>query len=391
MKMYNREKIKALIHFIEKFNGIGDKTKLANEVKQEFSLTKDRSVYYCEDFAIRFSFNHSNTKRISNTILSLSNLQKYDHLPFFVCIVSPDINHLLLANTTFLNKISHSSKELRVDNIKGSFNGSDILLSYNGFENEPVNFEELYAFHSELSFNDNLERLVENSNQIEGRVNKFIISDVHQKQILDSIYRANKFACSDFFKDLEDDLNKRVASVENEIAIAAFIDNVNLRGRIIEFLITDTGSNLKEALIDALQNNTLLPSFKTEDKLGDYTKYYTQYHTETDIKTKVLFGDSNPKAYNIDKLLEFLSQEESVYIIYLLGVDENKRIVSRLCSALDKRLIEATTIQHHWAGRNSRGVTQFIGKQLKEILSTPNNAIFDIPFAENFLHSLINR
>jgi len=36
------------------------------------------------------------------------------------------------SNTTFLKKISHSSHELRTDNIKGSFNGSDIMVVYEG-------------------------------------------------------------------------------------------------------------------------------------------------------------------------------------------------------------------------------------------------------------------
>ena len=65
---------------------------------------------------------------MSNTVLSLSALQKYDDKPFIVCIVTPDTNYMMLANSTFLKKISHSSQELRVDNIRGSFNGSDIMI-----------------------------------------------------------------------------------------------------------------------------------------------------------------------------------------------------------------------------------------------------------------------
>ena len=61
--------------------------------------------------------------------------------------------------------------------------------------------------------------------------------------------------------------------------------------------------------------------------MGDYSKSYPDYYTETDIKTKVLFLSGNPKAYNIDKLLEFLATEKSVYMIYLLGVDDNDNIV----------------------------------------------------------------
>ena len=61
-------------------------------------------------------------------------------------------------------------------------------------------------------------------------------------------------------------------------------------------------------------------------------------------------------------------------MIYLLGIDENGQIVARLCSSFDERLIDAINIQHHWAGRNTRGVTQFVGHTLKEILDSPSGS-----------------
>ena len=118
---------------------------------------------------------------MSNTVLSLSALQKYDSRPFFVCIVASSENYLLLANTTFLKKISHSSQELRIDNIKGSFNGSDIIFDFQGIENTPKNFQSLYAYHEGLSFQDNLERLVESTNGIVGRVQKYQVTNARDE------------------------------------------------------------------------------------------------------------------------------------------------------------------------------------------------------------------
>ncbi len=328
---------------------------------------------------------------MSNTVLSLSALQKYDNKPFIVCIVASTTNYLLLANTTFLKKISHSSQELRIDNIKGSFNGGDIMDEVNGSENEPGNFETLYAIHSGFSFQDNMERLVESTNGIVGRVQKFNVTETAKKQIIHSVDRAEAFIKAAEYFDLKQDLNDRVSKAQGEIAIAAFIDNVNVRGKIIEFLITDNGSTLKEQIINALKNKTPLPQFKTDDKLGDYSKVYTSYATETDIKTKILFLDGNPKAYNIDKLLEFLATDKSVYMIYLLGIDENGKIVARLVSVYDERLLEATNIIHHWAGRNSRGVAQFLGTALVKILDDKQGNIIQHSKAEAFLNELINR
>lgn len=387
--MYNKTAIDRLIKIVEENNGIGDKEKLANLVQKEFSLVKDRKVFANDDFAIRFS--KSEHKRMSNTVLSLSALQKYDTKPFFVCIVASTTNYLLLANTTFLKKISHSSQELRIDNIKGSFNGGDIMMDFQGIENDPRNFQSLFAYHEGFSFQDNLERLVESTNGIVGRVQKFCVTPESKTIILDSVSRASDFVASSHYNDLRKDLDARVAKVQGEIAIAAFIDNVNVRGRVIEYLITDNGSSLKDQIIKALHDNEPLPKFKTDDKLGDYAKDYPSFCTETDIKTKVLFLDGNPKAYNIDKLLEFLAKEKSVYMIYLLGIGEDGEIVARLCSIYDARLIRNTNVIHHWAGRNSRGVAQFIGTGLVQILSEEDETVVSEKLATTYLENLIER
>lgn len=389
MKRYNKTAMNRLITFISNNDGIADKGDLAAIIKKEFGLVQDRKVFVCDDFAIRFSL--SNKKRMGNTVLSLSALQKYDDKPFIVCVVSSSVNYLMLANTTFLKKISHSSQELRVDNIKGSFNGGDIMDVINGVENSPENFETLYAIHTGFSFQDNLERLVESTNGIVGRSQKFNVTDAARVEIIKSVARAEKFISVPEYNDLKADLDHRVSKVQCEIAIAAFIDNINVRGRIIEYLITDNGSTLKDQIISALNSQTPLPQFKTEDKLGDYAKSYPDYKTETDIKTKVMFLDGNPKAYNIDKLLEFMATEKSIYMIYLLGISENGEIVARLCSVYDHRLLDATNIIHHWAGRNSRGVAQFLGTALIKILAASNGSSVNKAQAEEFLKDLINR
>lgn len=327
---------------------------------------------------------------MSNTVLSLSALRKYDSIPFIVCIVGICENFLLLANSTFLKKISHSSKELRIDNIRGSFNGSDIMTEYASLRNEPLNFPQLFAYHSAFSFEDNLVRLVESTNGIVSRMTRFHPTSSAKRCIFASVTRAERFMLSPEYKDLLLDLDSRVLKVRKEIVIASCIENVNLRGRIIEYLITaDEGSNLREQLRKSLHDNSPIPSFKTEDKLGDYSKSYDDFQTETDIKTKIMFMRGNPKGYNIDKLLEFLATSKSVYLIYLLGVNENGEIVTRLCSIFDKCVIESTGMQHHWAGRGTRGVTQFNGNLLRDILNAPAQSVIVPTQAKSFLSQLL--
>ena len=92
------------------------------------------------------------------TVLSLSHLQKYDNIPFLVVLASLNKpNQIFLANTTLLKKISHSSQDLAIDNIKGSFNGSDIIKSFNDIQNTPDNFETLFAIHESMDWADGFE------------------------------------------------------------------------------------------------------------------------------------------------------------------------------------------------------------------------------------------
>ena len=379
--MYNREIIDCLVKFISDRDGVSDKASLATQVQERFKLVKDRSVYYGEWFAIRFC--RAASSSFSNTVLSLSALHKYDNMPFFVCLVTPSRNFLMLANTTFLRKISHSSQELRFNNIKGSFNGSDIMRSFEGIDNLPQCFEFLFSSHENYTFEENLERLVEATNNISPTGKKFLPSKSQIDCIRDSVSRATSFLASKEYGILDDDLSKRVKSVESEIAIAAFIDNVNLRRRIIEYLITQE-DDLKDTLIRCLRDKTPLPEMFTADKLGDYGREFEHYLTETDIKTKVLFLSSNPKGYNIDKLLSFLSEEKSVYLIYVVAIDDNKHISTRLCSMFNRQLLSATRIIKHWAGRNSRGVTQYEGKVLEEIVFNFDEDV-DVADAQDFL------
>ena len=384
--MYNKSLINDFVKTVTQLNGIADKKALAEHIQKQYNLIKDRSVYYCDWFAVRFC--KANSRSFGNTVLSLSALQKYDNRPFIVCLVTPSENFLMLANTTFLKKISHSSQELRADNIKGSFNGSDIMKTFEDLDNCAKNFEFLFTSHENFTFQENLLRLVEASTNIQPSGHKFQPNQEQTTCIYQSVNRAVSFLNSHEYYDLQTDLQKRVRSVANEIAIAAFIDNVNLRGRIIEYLVTETG-NLHKTLINALHNGSPLPEIFTADKLGDYERIFDNYFTATDIKTKVLFLSSNPKGYNIDKLLSFLSEENSVYLVFIIAIDKDKHINTRLCSMFSRQLLSSTRIIKHWAGRNSRGVTQYLGKALEDIVDSFDPTI-DIEQSREFLDNCLS-
>lgn len=380
--------LQKLLALIKANNGINDKARLASIVFDALGLTKDRSVYYCADFAIRFS--SSASRNFGNTVLSLSNLRKYDDRPFIVCLVTPTENYCLLANTTLLKKISHSSQQLRENNIRGSFNGSDIARVMEGITNSPENIGRLFDIHAGIGFEGNLARLVEATNNISPTGVKFGVNESAVAAILDAPERAARFVESADCAALKAELDAQVSKFQSEILLAALIENVNVRGRVIEYLVAGEDEALRQDLIVALKaGNKGLPRFKTDNTLGDYSRMFPAYVTETDVKTKIMILSSNPKAYNLDRMLEFLANSQSVFMFYFVGVDPGRIVNTVLVSMFQEKLLRATILLKHWSGRNSRGVTQFEGKTINDLIVKPEFTI-NTDEARQFLHRVIS-
>ena len=313
-----------------------------------------------------------------------------DDSPFVVCLNTPNKNYLFLANTTFLSKVSHSSQELREDNIRGSINGSDIVKIFNDIDNEPKNFAELFAIHSEIGFDGNLARLVEATNNISPSGSKYNIRAIDKDMILQAPQRAKDFVASAEYGKLKSELDQMTKAYKNEIILASLIDNVNIRGRVIEYIIAGEDDRLRSEIIHTLQKGTKrIPSFRTKNTLGDFAKVFDKYDTATDIKTKVMILNSAPKAYNLDKMLEFLAKEKSVFMFYFVGIMPKQVVGQVLISMFQDDLRDTTHLLKHWAGRNSRGVSQFSGQTIDTLIKEPNNNI-DIIKSQNFLENIMN-
>lgn len=381
------ETVQNLLALIRENDGINDKPRLARVVVDAFGLTRDRSVFYCAAFAIRFSA--SATESVSNTVASLSRLQKYDDRPFFVCVVTENINRCLIANTTFLKRISHTSQQLRENNIRGSFNVSDIVQVFEGIDNVPENFNRLFSIHHGIGFEGNLARLVEATNNISPTGIKFTVSDAAEQTILEAPERAARFIESNDCAALKAELDAQVNRFRKEILLAALIENANVRGRMIEYLIAGEDEALRQELVAALRAaNTGVPKFTTANALGDYSRVFPSCDTATDVKTKIMILSSNPKAYNLDKMLAFLANSRSVFLFYFVGIDPGKLVNTVLLSMFQNKLLSATILLKHWSGRNSRGVTQFEGTAINDLILNPEFEI-DTVAATAFLRSVI--
>ena len=379
-------RLKELTDFLAKLKIGLDKDEVAERVRRKFKLELKRSVYFCEDFAIRFS---SSTSGFSNTVLSLSVLKGYDRIPFIAVLVKPSGIDCYLANTTLLNKISHSSQKLNMTNVRGSFNGSDILGELNGIPNTANNFESLFRLHEPIGFEGNLERLVENTNNIVGSGSRFQPSKEEIALILDSPSRAQRFVLSSEYTKVSDSLETRRKRFNKELQLAASINNVNLRGKVIEYLLVGKDQQILGDISVYLTSGVgVLPDFKTDHELGDYRVNFGSYDIAVDVKSKVLTLDSNPKAYNLDKMLQFLANPNSVFVFYFVGIGNSKISTVSLTSIFEEKLLSATILLKHWSGRNSRGVSQFEGRIISELLKNPDNRI-DLAAATAFLESIL--
>ena len=395
--MYNNDAIQTLVKYIEGLDGIGDKEELAQKVQQEFSLQDNGKehgkILFCDSFALRFSSTKGNC--FSNTVLSLSNLQKYDNIPFIVCAVSPEINTLLLANTTFLKKISHSSQELDCQHIVGSFNGSDIMGRYKTCDasmdilNIPEHFCDLFSIHERTDVEKNLARLVENTKHTRPRKEKYMPTSSDEKIIYQSIERTVNFLSSSEYNQLAQGLSDRIEAVKTDIIAASHIKNGKPRGQFIEALITGENPSQRELLRKHLHEKKYRLPIQLANDLGDYERRFSNYHVKVDIKSKLLYRSGNPKVFNIDKVLSFLAQPNSIYLLYIVAVDETDNIHPRLCSIYEERLLNNMTNQSKWAGKNGRGTTQCKNKALKEIVVSHDQNI-DFVAAQEFLMQCLN-
>ena len=382
------------VELIEKNKEINTKEEMIEVVCKNFPMVKDgRALYHTDFFAVVFCY--SKNKSFSNVVLSLSKLEKYDHIPCFVVLVKKDLDNVIyMINTTFLDKISHSSNDLRIDNIRGSLLGSNIRKEIEEIakKNQPADFEDLFSYHQGFTWQENIERLVERTNNIKPNKEKAVLNDNEIKNLLNAPHRARIFVKSADYKILLDDLRNRCEEVKEAILVASHIDNVNIRGRLIEVLITSNLYERKKLLGDLGEIEHLLPTYDTKNDLGDYVRTFEESDSYTDIKTKVLYLNSNPKAYNVDKFLKCMGKDKSVFMFFFVGIDETGIVNTVLASVFHNKLQKSTLLQHHWAGKATRGAAQFNGKTINELLrEDPFINQINVADSKDFLRGLLKR
>jgi hypothetical protein len=317
-------------------------------------------------YRVRFSYSSSGT--FSNVVLSLTTVLKNDDLPLIVAVIRPDSYELLLCNSTFIEKVSHSSKNLTEENIRGSFLGSNIMKSWNGIANTPENFDELFAVHQLIPVQENIARIVEATSGIVSTKRPFSVTEGVYENIVSALEIPFDRKYSSLWRSIKLELDSRVDSRKDEIVSVAFREdtNVNIRGNAVEQLIS-RGSN--------------------KHGLADIKFHFEDLNAAVDIKSVRQNKASCPKLYNVDKFLESLSRFRHHFIFFVF-IGEQGKIVTNLVNVLDREMIELTRIQHHWAGRVSRGVTQLDGK-FHNLVSGDWLTTYSLDRAKGFVDHLI--
>jgi len=343
-----------------------NKQTIVDSVVKKFNLSKTRKVYYNDKISIRFS---SAKNGYSNTFLGFQKILDNDSKPLIACIIRKDKIEFLIANTTFINCIFHSSKNLTVENIRGSANLSNIIREFSELKNEPQNFPKLFELHLEILQKDNIERIVENTLQIKAKGERFNPTESQLNVIRESPNVIKEIEQESEFIELKEELFQKVNELKDQILKTSTIDNVNLRGNAIEQLITeDENSHELGDIFEIINDNCSII---------------------IDVKSKLLNFSSAPKAYNIDKLLEAISKEKTYFGYLFIGVDDkNNEVKVRLVSFIDKFLITNTKIQHHWSGKNSRGTAQ-LTDNIKNVFENNFQNEIDTEQSKTFLEKLI--
>lgn len=338
-----KEIIDRIIEF-KQTNPSAVKQDVSNFLLQNFDVEQKRSVITSEAFTIRIC--EVNGKFFPNVVLSLKTLLNYDHLPFIVCAVTPETVFFRLANTSFLKKISHSSKNLTSNNICGSFLGTDIVTVYNSKENSPKNFLQLFSLHRKNNKQETLRKIIRETKHIQSKTSKFVVTPSSRKIILDAPNRFAKLLKSQEWSEVEEKYKLDVKNNGAEILKLANLENNKIRGREIEKLLTSKQIDHDIGDIEViLSDNTILI---------------------IDIKSRLKHLSSAPKAYNIDKFLELLTHDKQAFAFPFIAIDiENEVIETKLIQPFDPIVIESTKIRHHWAGRHMRGATQLTSKVKK--------------------------
>lgn len=360
-----------LVEFVNSWrqrNPRGSKADLAAATLVRFRLAKDGALLIGERFAVRFCQSKFE-RNFPNGVVAIAKIVQHDHLPVVVCVLTPVGCRLMLANTTFLSKVSHSSHAIARDNLRGTILGTDILTEIAGFANEPRHFRDLWQVHERADRMEHLARIVDATQAVEPTRARWTADATAVAHVLAAPSLAIRLSAHADYDAVRDELDGMVHDRRALILEAARDPNNKTRGEAIEQVLTRrTGQH----------------------DLGDIQFRLEIAVLRVDVKSKLSGRGSAPKAWNIDRTLSDLAKGDHLLSMYFVRVDLPRAVIdTRLASIFDRILLGASVRQSHWSGRGTRGTIQFSGS-LDAIWSPGFRESIDVGTARRFLQELID-
>ncbi len=363
--------LSALVRFVQEWrtaSPAGMKDALVAALIEHFSLEQDGALLVGSQFVVRVSQNSADAG-FPNAVVALKKIVKYDDRPVIVCLITPNRCVLLLANTTFLRKVSHSSHSLAEHKLVGSILGSDVLPSHEGTSNTPDNFARLWKRHQQTDRASNLLRIITATRARGSAATMWFPSPIEIERILAAPQLAYTISGKAEYARIAMDLDAGIQLKRSAILAAACDPNHKTRGDRIESIVTGVAKN---------------------QGLGDLTVQVLTSTISIDVKAKRLDLSSAPKAYNVDKVLHDLSAGNRLLAILFVGVDPTRDLLNtRLVSMFDRTLLAAVRLDPRWSGRGTRGTVQFSG-DLGAVWRVGFRETIDVAESGEFLRRLID-
>ena len=126
------DRLEEVLTFFDETQNISDKEILQSLFVERFNAVREsaRGIYDLPDksVSVRFTQNNKNTSgNASNTVIAIAKIFPRDEHPILSVMVTAGKNYVRIMNSSFINKIAHSSKNAAADRLRGSINYSRVF------------------------------------------------------------------------------------------------------------------------------------------------------------------------------------------------------------------------------------------------------------------------
>lgn len=339
------------------------KMDVINELKEKTLIKKEgRSLYRLNWTNILIKFVDAKKKN-ANCIIAFKTIKRLNNDNFLLSYKLGDrITNIQSMNIPFITKISHSSKWITEEHIKGTIVMSNIKKDYLDLKNNKENIlnwkiYKLYSDHNDEKYIRNqIKNIITNTKNIKWRDRKKIVIT---KEIIEKLINDNKGITKDQEK-IEKIIKEKYITPNLQKITEIFNkrENSKYKGTDIEEIITleNTGNQFAD----------MSPIIKIEDK---------EYNLDINIKASDFSINnknnkdkdklSHPNMFNLYKfkeLLKDLYNQRKPFYPYFLFIYKNKdwNVRCKLVNMLEESFIKEYTLddRYTWRWKNSGTAVQ---------------------------------